>query len=313
MYQKLRSTKKNADCDHGIIYVYFVLSVVKNIATEAEKYVNCMSTMNPLEKTAILDNLTANVRQQCRAIHVFDEIDSTNQWMLLQIDNKMPLPAVCVANRQTAGRGRRGRDWVSPPNNNIYMSLGWRFSVDYRTIQSLSLAVGVALARVIEHLGVSHVGLKWPNDVLIDGKKVAGILIESSGIRARDSQFVVGIGLNVDMSDEPYTQIDQPWTDLKQAGVDLSAFDRNYLAALLIRSCVAVFERYEQDGYAELPDDWSRWDVCLGKKVVVAEETGELIGLACGINQDGALQLDVDHQRRLIYSGDVSLRIEQPG
>ncbi|BFM10308.1 bifunctional biotin--[acetyl-CoA-carboxylase] ligase/biotin operon repressor BirA [Simiduia litorea] len=210
-----------------------------------------------------------------------------------------------IAEQQTAGRGRRGRAWVSPFGANIYLSLVWSFQGGAAALSGLSLAVGVACARVLRTSGADQVALKWPNDLLVDGKKLGGILLEMTGDPAGECQVVIGIGINVAMPSEQAESIDQAWVDLRGLGVTLS---RNALVAKLLAELVAVLEHFALEGFAGFKAEWLALDAFANQIVTLSSAARAVSGLAQGVDDSGALIVSVDGERRLFHGGEVSLR-----
>lgn len=241
-------------------------------------------------------------------VDALDTCDSTSSELMRRADAGAPAGTVIVADRQTAGRGRRGRQWSSSPERSLTFSVLWRFSGSPARLGGLSLAVGVALARALETLGTRGVGLKWPNDVLLataDGgyAKLAGVLVELASDR-RGCQAVIGIGLNLGL---PVEELAQPAAGLDQAG--LAAVERHVVLAAILRELAAVLERFAEAGFAALRADWQNHHVWQQRPVQVFGE-GEvpLTGLCLGADTDGALLLQTAVELKRIYSGDVSLR-----
>ena len=191
----------------------------------------------------------------------------------------------CLADRQTAGRGRRGRPWVAPLGN-VYLSVSWDFGLAAAELQGLSLAVGVATARVAEVFGAGGVGLKWPNDVVCDSGKLGGILIELLSSGAHSSRVVVGVGLNVAMAKPSEPFIDQPWSDLSRlAGRRLS---KNAVAGRLLAELLRTLELFERhDGFSYFRAAWEAYDRCRDQAVVVHATAGHTEGTARGVDEQG--------------------------
>jgi BirA family biotin operon repressor/biotin-[acetyl-CoA-carboxylase] ligase len=235
--------------------------------------------------------------------------DSTNSELLRRAD--APSGSVIVADRQTAGRGRRGRSWLSTPENSLTFSLLWRFADSPARLGGLSLAVGAALAQALEQLGGQGIGLKWPNDALLataDGyAKLAGILVELAS--NRDScQAVIGIGLNLA---PPAGELEQPAAGLDQAG--LPGIDRHILLAAILRQLAVTLDRFAQSGFAAVRADWQRRHVWQNRPVQILDAGATpLTGLCLGVDDDGALLLETATGVQRIYSGDVSLRPAKP-
>lgn len=229
-----------------------------------------------------------------------DTVDSTNSELLRR--SGAPSGSVLVADRQSAGRGRRGRQWLSRPGDSLTFSLLWRFP-DPAALSGLSLAVGVAVAQALESLGVSAVGLKWPNDVLLPSGKLAGILVELQSDK-RGILAVVGIGLNLVAPSA--ANLMQPASGLARA---LDNVDAHVVLAALLRALAGVFDRFTAAGFAALRDDWQVRHAWQQQAVRVLYDDGsELAGLCVGCDEGGALLLATDNGVERILSGDVSLR-----
>lgn len=235
--------------------------------------------------------------------------DSTSSELLRRAETGAPAGTVIVADCQTAGRGRRGREWLSAPASSLTFSVLWRFPGSMARLGGLSLAVGVALVRALEGLGAQGIGLKWPNDLLVattEGQaKVAGVLVELASDR-RGCQAVIGIGLNLV---RPAGELSQPVAGLAQAG--LSAVDRHLLLAAILRELADVLDHFAADGFAALRPQWQQRHVWQGQAVrILGEAEPPLVGTCLGVDEDGALLLDTAAGKQRIYSGDVSLRPE---
>jgi BirA family transcriptional regulator, biotin operon repressor / biotin---[acetyl-CoA-carboxylase] ligase len=257
-----------------------------------------------LEPEAIRAALSPAVRQSLANIEYFHELDSTNDH--LRARGEPPSGTVCLAERQTRGRGRRGRNWVSPYGANLYLSLAWRFEPGLAALGGLSLVVGIALLRALHGLGVEGAGLKWPNDVYLQGRKLAGILVEVSGESAGPCSTVIGIGINVAMPEHQGRQIDQQWTDLRAGGIPVS---RNQLATAVLEQLFPVLEEFIQHGLQPFRAEWQRHDLSYGEPVRIHLAESTLAGRGQGIDQDGAFLLETPDGIRRFTSGEVSLRI----
>jgi BirA family biotin operon repressor/biotin-[acetyl-CoA-carboxylase] ligase len=212
----------------------------------------------------------------------------------------------CLAEQQLAGRGRRGRHWVSPQGGNIYLSLLWRFANGVGQLGGLSLAVGVAVHRALRQLGVAEVRLKWPNDVLVQGRKLAGILLEMSGEASGPCAVVSGLGLNVRLPAAQMAGVAQDWTDLQS--VLHNPVPRNSLVASLLNHLIAVMQDFERHGFAHFQAEWNAADA-FAQQPVELQLTGETIqGIAQGVDESGALLLARNGQQERYHSGEVSLR-----
>lgn len=231
------------------------------------------------------------------------EIDSTSSELLRRAADGAPAGTTLVADRQTAGRGRRGRDWFANPGDCLMFSLLWRFDGPAGRLSGLSLAVGVAVAVALEKLGVSDVGLKWPNDVLLAGGKVAGILVELASDR-RGTQAVIGIGLNMR---RPAVELPFPATGLSDELASLP--DRHVVLAELLVALTDVFDRFAAGGFADLQIAWQGRHAWQGKTVsVLVDDTVTVTGPCLGADADGALLIATAHGTERFLSGDISLR-----
>jgi BirA family biotin operon repressor/biotin-[acetyl-CoA-carboxylase] ligase len=213
---------------------------------------------------------------------------------------------ICTAEQQTAGKGRRGKTWHSPYASNLYLSVVWEFSAGAVALEGLSLAVGIAVVEALKKSGVSGAALKWPNDVLHDSKKMAGILLEMTGDAAGPCHVVIGIGLNVAMSEGAV--IDQPWTDVYT--VNPSAANRNKLLALILNELMPILATFQQQGFSAYRDRWVELDAFMGKDVAILLGEELVMGVACGVDDSGAIVLETaTGERRTYNGGEGSLRI----
>ncbi len=241
------------------------------------------------------------------AIIAVDECDSSSSELLRRAAQGAPTGTVVVADRQTAGRGRRGRSWLSAPAASLTFSLLWRFSGSPAKLSGLSLAVGVALARGLESLGANGISLKWPNDVLLaaagDFAKLAGILVELATDR-EGTQAVIGIGVNLQA---PGDYLPQPAAGLDQAVTLLP--DRHLVLAAILRELARVLEAFAVDGFSGAKMAWQQRHAWQGLAVrLVADDGTAVDGICEGVDDDGALLLATAAGVQRILSGDVSLR-----
>lgn len=239
------------------------------------------------------------------SLEVVFETDSTNALAL-----RTPPPAqgtaVFLAERQTAGRGRRGRAWRSPLAAHVCLSLSRRVEGGIAALQGLSLAVGVAVAEALHALGHADVGLKWPNDLLARGRKLGGILVEVGGDAAGPMHVVVGVGVNVRMPAAAATGIDQPWIDL--ATLADAPPSRPAVAAALLGALLPLLARFEREGLAPSLARWPAYDLLAGRAVRLEEGGRVHEGIAAGIAPDGALRLRLAGGERTFHAGEASLR-----
>ena len=268
-----------------------------------------MSGRQPLEalhQQQILSRISAAARDRLRSLTVLGEVDSTNRFLLEGEGFGEAGVHVCVAETQTAGRGRRGRAWVSPGGANLYLSVLRTFAVVPESLQGLSLAVGVAVARAMQSLDVQGIALKWPNDILLGGVKLGGILLEMSGRSRGPWRVVTGIGINVHMPADAGANIDQPWTDLAAHGAHPG---RNRLAAQVLTEVILAQEQFVEAGFEAFRRDWELLDAVRDHEVELRDASSSRWGTARGVDASGALLLEVQGRCERIVSGDISLRV----
>lgn len=261
--------------------------------------------------TAPLERLDARALQAqipTLRIKVAPIADSTNT-QLLTADGADD-PQALFAEMQTAGRGRRGRNWVSPFGANLYLSIAWSWTAWPPELSALSLAIGVACAKVLEAHGITDVRLKWPNDLLVDDRKLGGILIEHRGEAGGSCRVVVGIGLNLRMVASQADAVTQAWINLDEARVrhGLPPVGRNAFAAALLRELHAMLQTFDRDGFSRVAADWARFDATRDTGVRILNGEQVLEGIARGVDTNGALLIDAVDGRHRIHAGEVSLR-----
>lgn len=235
---------------------------------------------------------------------VIPVIDSTNQYLLDRMD-QLPSGYACIAEYQQAGRGRRGRKWFSPFGSNLYMSMYWRLEQGPAAAMGLSLVIGIIMAEVIQSLGARNVRVKWPNDLYLNDRKLAGILVELTGKTGDAAQIVIGAGVNLLMRSEGTAEINQGWINLQEAGVDI---DRNELAAKLINSLREALPIFERDGLAPFVSRWEALDNFINRPVKLLIGDREVYGIARGIDKQGGLLLEQDGVIKSWVGGEISLR-----
>lgn len=249
-----------------------------------------------------------NIREHLAAPHaapitLFPVIDSTNNYIKDNIGD-MEHGEVVIAETQTAGRGRRGKTWISPFGASLYLSLCWRFQGGYQQIGGLSLYVGYAVVKALEALNVEGLGLKWPNDIYRHGKKLGGILVEVDGQIGTEVSCIIGVGINVNLPDVQ-SQIEQPFTDLND-----HQLCRNKLCAAVIDSLNQGLPDFEENGLATILEQWNQWDVFANQTVHIIQGNNTQRGVNLGIDASGALKLQMPEGVKTIHGGEVSLRAE---
>lgn len=266
-----------------------------------------------LSESSIAESMPDNISSNIFSLEVLQDVDSTNAYI-------MSLPAqagasVCLAECQTAGRGRRGRTWVSPYGKNIYLSCAWSYEGGAAVLEGMSLAVGVALVRALSALGLTGVELKWPNDLLWQGRKVAGVLLEMTGDASGACRVVVGIGLNVAMTEGVSQQITQPWVSLREvaqaSGVELPS--RNKITAEVLGQLLPLLANYASTGFSVWQDEWMEYDAYREREVCLIAGVQKHAGIAKGVDSTGALLIDCAGVVNSFSGGEVSLRLAGVG
>jgi len=232
-------------------------------------------------------------------------ITSTNDYAMKKISMGTGSGYVCLAEQQTAGRGRRGRKWVSPYGQNIYLSMVWQFDGGATALEGLSLATGVAVAKALNNLGVEAVSLKWPNDIFIGDEKLGGILLEMTGDPAGQCQVVLGVGINMELSDAEIKAIGQPAVGVKSLNVDVC---RNRLIAEVIGGIIIMLQEFTEKGFKRFSSEWSALDAYKDAHVVIISGAQDKVGIAKGVDDTGALILATSQGQEKIRGGEVSLR-----
>lgn len=261
-----------------------------------------------LSKAQIISGLEPLCLEQLSQLTLLKTIDSTNSYLLKQ--DAIEKITVCMAECQTAGRGRRGRLWISPFAKNIYLSFRLSFDSGVSVLEGLSLAIGVAIARALSGVGVSNSMLKWPNDVLWNDRKLAGVLIEVSGDPAGICHVVVGVGLNVKSDQIMNAEVGQPWVSLQEISeiTQIQPIGRNKIASALMSEIIPVLAQYEQKGFLEYRPEWERLNAHAGHAVDVHIGSTVVSGKMLCVNAMGALVLYTDEGERVFHGGEVSLR-----
>lgn len=240
------------------------------------------------------------------AVHVRFAVDSTNSLLAGRLRAGVPAPELCTAEIQTAGRGRQGRRWVSELGQSLVLSVSWRFAARPEALGGLSLAAGVALVEALAADGFDGVMLKWPNDLIVDDRKLAGILVEASRVGSGAAACVFGVGFNLDLAPAGSGRIDQPWTDFATEFGRVPA--RSTLASLSANALLDACEQYRDHGLGPVVAGWRERDALRGRSVRVSSGGAPADGTACGIDADGALL--VEHSAGVIRceSGEVTVR-----
>ena len=272
---------------------------------------------------------------------VHESIDSTNSWSLQQCKSGKVLPFACFAEEQTSGRGRRGKRWFMSAHSNIAMSLTWPFVVSEQPLHLLSLSIALAVVETLENLGIKHVQIKWPNDVYVQGKKIAGILIETQPIKhdqvkqsASNGKYVavvVGLGLNYEMLMSDQIQLNPELKPELNQTCEISELliltdiceqikshkitakpERNLVASALLRNVISACQNLRQVSRINLEKFRVSYDFCKQKKVDIILENKEVLsGVAQGVNDSAELLVQVEGELRVFNSADISVRAEK--
>lgn len=262
--------------------------------------------MDLLDKDQIESCLEPDASMLISEFDVYGVVESTNALAMGRAINAAASGYVCTAEQQTAGRGRRGRQWVSPYAGGICLSVAWEFAGGATSLEGLSLATGVVLVEALNELGLKGVMLKWPNDILCEGRKLAGILLEMTGDAEGPCQVVVGIGLNVKIPQKHAEEIDQQWVDLSAlAGGKIS---RNRLLSAMLNKLLPMLANFESQGFTAYRERWQQLDALAGQQVYISMGGQKVAGLSAGVDGTGALLLDTPSGRMQISGGEVSLR-----
>lgn len=260
-----------------------------------------------LEAARVREGLSPRSQALLGELVIEPVLDSTNAEALRRLAAGSGPGFCCSAELQTAGRGRRGRPWVSPFARNLYLSLTWEYEGGAAALEGLSLAVGVAVVRALEGLGASGLQLKWPNDLLYQGAKLGGVLLEMVGDASGRCQVVLGVGINVHMPEAVAGAIDQSWTDLRRAAGD-GLPGRNRLLAALLDHLLPLLGGFGATGFAPWREAWIALDAFADAPVVISSGQFRKAGIARGVDDRGALQLETSLGLQPVYGGEISLR-----
>ena len=267
-----------------------------------------------LDASGIRNALPAVARSQLAALDVAWSLPSTNS-ELLRRDTPASGCAVLLAERQTAGRGRRGRSWASPLAAHVYLSLARRFEGGLARLGGLSLVAGVAACEALHALGFEQVRLKWPNDLVVEGsaglRKLGGLLVEGGGEAGGAARAVIGLGLNVRMPAAQAASIDQPWVDVQalRSGSPAVLPSRNAVVAMLLQQLLPALAEFDTHGLAPFLPRFAALDALRGRPVNVHAATAVWQAQAVGISAEGALRVrDADGIEHSVHAGDVSVR-----
>jgi len=260
-----------------------------------------------LDAPRIRAESTPTVRAAVGMVEVHWDIDSTSSELARRIPTLDDL-AFVMAETQSAGRGRRGRTWLSPPGMNLYLSVLKRFDTGFASLSGLSLAVGVMLIRALDDLGIRTAGLKWPNDVLAGNAKLAGILVELSGEYSGPCAAIIGVGLNIRLPDSLHERAGQPITDLASLAAGQPP-GRNRVATAIVASLTEGLLAFERHGFAAFAKEYAASDLLHGQPLRIIDPRGEYNATGEGVDDRGALRVRrADGQLVTVDSAEVSVR-----
>ena len=273
-----------------------------------------MTTPNQdrLDADLISESMAPAAQAKLRQLTLLQETDSTNTAVLRLPGDRQHAHAV-LAECQTGGRGRRERSWHSPAGGNIYLSLGWWFRDCQWPLSTLPLIVAIAVCRALARAGLHGHGIKWPNDILIQDKKLAGILVELQSAGSSPALAVIGVGINVRMpSPEPgeaAAAINRPWTDLvSQLKPRDAGINRNRLVSFLLDELLEALAAFELAGFEGFSDAWRELDLLQGKNIQLEHSGQILAGTAHGVDKNGGLLLETAQSGiQVFHSGEVSI------
>jgi BirA family biotin operon repressor/biotin-[acetyl-CoA-carboxylase] ligase len=279
-----------------------------NIKSVPGKGYQLDSPVQLLDKDAICSalNVTGSPGYE---VEVLQQVESTSDYLLEQSGEKNIHRRVCLAERQSSGRGRRQREWHASPYRNVVLSIGWHFENGMSGLSGLGIAAGITIARTLHAAGYDqNIGLKWPNDIVWDDSKLGGLLIDVRGEHDGPCLAVLGLGLNLALSAEDQQNIDQACVSLEQ--ISNNVIDRNALMIDLIRALTELFETYTTSGFESFKDSWTNYDRLYNREVKVMRADASFSGVAMGIDELGALLLDEGNEPLSRFlSGEVSLRL----
>ncbi|EOC1344295.1 bifunctional biotin--[acetyl-CoA-carboxylase] ligase/biotin operon repressor BirA [Cronobacter dublinensis] len=252
----------------------------------------------------LLDETFIHSHIKSGSVTVLPVIDSTNQYLMDRL-SELESGDACIAEYQQAGRGRRGRKWFSPFGANLYLSMYWRLEQGPAAAIGLSLVIGIVMAEVLHELGADQVRVKWPNDLYLNDRKLAGILVELTGKTGDAAQIVIGAGINLAMRQVESDIVNQGWINLQEAGIKV---DRNALAVRLIEKLRSSLREFEQEGLTPFLARWEKLDNFIHRQVKLIIGEREIYGISRGIDNQGALLLEQNGVIKPWVGGEISLR-----
>ena len=269
--------------------------------------------MELLNRKQIENQVAPNARKDIDQLIILNSIDSTNDYLLSLIKSEPDKKIACFAEYQNKARGRRGRHWVAPFGTNVSLSLLWYFHKDPAEIVGLSLAIAVGTLSALQKYGIQEgLSLKWPNDILWQGRKLSGVLLEMVAEHHERCAVVIGVGINIHIPNQIANQIDQPWIDIQ--AITQQTPQRNVLAGLLLNELIYTVQLFAEQGLTPFIPTWRKFDRLIGKTVKLESPNKNVIGVMQDISDKGELILcDSNNEEKRFLSGELSLRMVKYG
>ena len=260
-----------------------------------------------LSEKKIKKLLSSRAKKVCQNIEALFKTESTNSCLFNRLASERIHGNVVLAEYQSQGRGRRGNKWISPLASGLTFSVAWHFDIAPRALGSLSLSMGVAIARALQSEKITNVGLKWPNDIIVMNKKIGGILLEVRGEASGPVDVVIGIGLNYDLAEDVKSRIEQPVTDI--CSHTERRLSRNAIVATLLSNVFEVLEDMQTDQDLNLIDEWRTLDCYVDRHARLLLPNEEVEGVLKGVDNQGSLLMSVAGVVKSYTSGEISLRV----
>lgn len=259
-----------------------------------------------LDENAIKKALNEETKNHLTRLDIFETIDSTNTYLLTHAKDYATSGCVCLAEEQTHGRGRQGKNWFSPKGANIYCSVLWKFSSAKVDLSPLSLAIAVMVGRALQHYGLAvPLAFKWPNDIYAKQRKLAGILIESVVLKESEFLVVIGIGINTQLiTAHPFAQ-----SVISLEEITSQPIKRNHLVGLVLNALFSGLTTYEQEGFKAFQHEWEQQDMLFESEVAIQVTDRIIQGTACGIDLKGQLKVQTSDVLQLFRCGEVSVKM----
>jgi BirA family biotin operon repressor/biotin-[acetyl-CoA-carboxylase] ligase len=303
-------------CSRTTVWKYLrqLKSLGLEIAAMPGRGYRLLRVIELLDRMLLLERMNPQVADSLEALEVFGVIESTSDHLRATAAPGSGRLRVVLAEYQTDGRGRRGRRWLSPYGSGLCLSVAWCFSLVPPALSALSLAAAVAVHRALAVFGPAELGLKWPNDIITGSRKVGGLLVDVEGESQGPIKVVIGVGINIDVSDGLDNDLANE-TGLPPAGfrelISSGDVSRNTVAANVINELHTVLVEFADTGFESFVDEWQRYDRLHGKLVAVQIGAQTHAGIASGIAPDGTLLLEVNGETMHVTSGEVSLRAQK--